>query len=229
MSNLKNSNEVTIYLVSRLGSERVKDKIYREFYKDLSLFEIACQKMKELSFPCAAAIGDKELIEIANKYNVPIQLRSQSSLKAQQGSLLREIYAFLEKCPTKYACLLSPCAPFLKMETLNKACDLICNTENMSVTSVYFEQNWFFGSDKKPLFPVDVIRMDSKFLSLYGKANAFEIFPVKRFLEKGYYFNYESPKDPYFFEIDKEEAIDINSEVEFKQASYLWKAKQDDK
>jgi len=71
--------------------------------------------------------------------------------------------------------------------------------------------------------------MDSKFLSLYGKANAFEIFPVKRFLEKGYYFNYESPKDPYFFEIDKEEAIDINSEVEFKQASYLWKAKQDDK
>ena len=49
MSNLKNSNEVTIYLVSRLGSERVKDKIYREFYKDLSLFEITCQKMKELS------------------------------------------------------------------------------------------------------------------------------------------------------------------------------------
>ena len=118
MSNLKNSNEVTIYLVSRLGSERVKDKIYREFYKGSSLFEIACQKMKELSFPCAAAIGDKELIEIANKYNVPIQLRSQSSLKAQQGSLLREIYAFLEKCPTKYACLLSPCTPFLKMETL---------------------------------------------------------------------------------------------------------------
>ena len=167
MKNLKYSNELTVYLVSRLGSERVKDKIYREFYNGYSLFEIMCQKMKDLSFPYAAAIGDKELIDIAEKYNIPIQLRSKSSLKAQRGSLIRDIYAFLEKCSTKYACLLSSCTPFLKMETVNKACDLICNTNNTSVTSVYFEQNWFFGSDKKPLFPIDVVRMDSNHLHLH--------------------------------------------------------------
>jgi CMP-N-acetylneuraminic acid synthetase len=227
MNNLKHSSEVTVYLVSRLGSERVKDKIYREFYNGCSLFEIMCQKMKDLSFPYAAAIGDKELINIAEKYNVPIQLRSKKALRGQQGTLLRDIYNFLEKCSTKYACLLSPCTPFLKIETVNQACNLVANTDTMSLSSVYFEQNWFFGSDKKPLFPIDVARMDSKALSLYGKANAFEIFPVKRFLEKGYYFNYESSKDPYLFEIDREEAIDINSEAEYKMASYSWKAKHE--
>ena len=228
MKNLKYSNELTVYLVSRLGSERVKDKIYREFYNGCGLFEIMCQKMKDLSFPYAAAIGDKELIDIAEKYNIPIQLRSKSSLKAQRGSLIRDIYAFLEKCSTKYACLLSSCTPFLKMETVNKACDLICNTNNTSVTSVYFEQNWFFGPDKKPLFPVDVTHLDTKALSIYGSANAFFIFPLKRFLEKGYYFTHELPTDPYLFEISKEEAIDINSEIDFKLASYIWRAMKDE-
>ena len=83
MNNLKHSSEVTVYLVSRLGSERVKDKIYREFYNGCSLFEIMCQKMKDLSFPYAAAIGDKELINIAEKCNVPIQLRSEKALRGQ--------------------------------------------------------------------------------------------------------------------------------------------------
>ena len=176
--------------------------------------------------------GDKPLSEvvksyIAEKYNVPIQLRSEKALRGQQGTLLRDIYNFLEKCSTKYACLLSPCTPFLKMETVNKACDLICNTNNTSVTSVYFEQNWFFGPDKKPLFPIDVTHLDSKALSIYGSANAFFIFPVKRFIEKGYYFTHELPTDPYLFEISKEEAIDIklfiNSHANSCVNSYKYK------
>lgn len=214
---------VTVYLIARLGSSRAKGKNLREFADGVSIFEIMCKKMKELRYPYFAAVGEKALIDIAKKYSVPVVERSEESLNADGP--LRKIFEFMEGCETSHANIISPCTPFLEPKTINQANDFMCSDDYNSITSVTFEQNWYFGADKKPLFPFDIHNMNSKALEVYALANAFEIFPVDRFLEKGIYYTFDNYKDPYLYKIPKMEAYDINSEEEYEIASYIWKAK----
>ena len=223
MKKSSQNKNVTVYLVARLGSVRTKDKNIRDFAGGLSLFEIMCKRMKDLTFPYFAAVGDAKLIEIAKRHHVPVALRSKESLSSDGP--LRKIFEFLENCETTHASLISPCTPFLEAQTINKSCAAMCQEGYQSITSVTFEQNWYFGRDQKPLFPIDIQNMNSKALEVYAMANAFEIFPVERFLKEGIYYTFKGKNDPFLYRIPKKEAYDINSEEEFEIASYIWRAR----
>ena len=223
MTKIKSKKEVTVYLIARLGSSRAKSKNLRPFAGEVSIYELMCQRMKKLKSPFYAAVGEPELIDIAKKYGIPVALRSKDSLNADGP--LRKIFEFIEDCPTSHANIISPCTPFLEPETIDRANEYMCQENVTSITSVTFEQNWYFGADKKPLFPFDIYNMNSKALKVYALANAFEIFPVKRFLDKGIYYTFENPEDPFLYQIPKLEAYDINSEEEFEIASYIWRSR----
>ena len=217
----ESEKNVTVFIVARTGSTRVPKKVLREFAHGLSLFEIMCRKMRRVKYPCYAAVGDSELIEIAEKHSVSVMYRSKNEITSDGP--LRLIFNFLEKCETSHALLISPCTPFLEPETINKACEFQCQTDHKSVSSATMEQNWFFDRDRNPLFPIDVYNMNSKDLCIFALANAFEIFPVDRFLKEGIFYTFSDPTDPYLYEIPKREAIDINNREEFELAVSLWR------
>ena len=223
MSKTIRDKNVTVYLIARLGSSRTKGKNLRPFAGKMSLFENMCVRMKKLKSPYFAAVGESELIDIAQKHGIPVAFRSKESLNADGP--LRKIFEFIENCPTSHANIISPCTPFLEAATIDKANQFMIQENYMSITSVIFEQNWYFGADKKPLFPFDIYNMNSKALKVYALANAFEIFSVKRFLDKGIYYTFKNPGDPYLYQIPKMEAYDINSEEEFEIAVHIWKAR----
>tara|TARA_A100001015_G_scaffold283400_1_gene348668 strand:- start:34 stop:243 length:210 start_codon:yes stop_codon:yes gene_type:complete len=66
--------DITIYLIARLNSERLPNKMIIPFdeINNHSLFERACSKMKDLKFKNKVAIGEESLINISNKYNIEI-------------------------------------------------------------------------------------------------------------------------------------------------------------
>ena len=223
MKSMKPEKNITIFIVARTESSRTPKKIIRKFANEKSLFEIMCRKMSILDYPCYAAVGERELIEISEKCKMPTAMRKIEEVTAD--SPLRLIFKFLERCETSHAMLISPCTPFLEPETINQACEYFLNSNCIAMTSVIKEQNWYFNEKKQPLFPIDVKNMNSKDLCIYALANAFELFPVKRFTEEGIYYTFSDKNDPYLYEISKLEAIDINTEDEFMIASRLWSYK----
>lgn len=215
---------VTVYLTARLSSKRAPRKMIRPFTEnEESLFEVLCHTMHQLRYPCFTAVGDDELIEIAERMNLPNELRTREEVDGDGN--LRKIYAFLERCETTHAMIISPCTPFLTADTINAACDFFCENDFMSLTSVTMQQNWFFGKDKKPLFEFDVYNMNSKDLCLYAMANAFEVFSVERFLRDSIFYQFDRPEDPYLYEISKVEAVDVNDEDDFLIAQMMWHAR----
>jgi CMP-N-acetylneuraminic acid synthetase len=218
------TKNITVYLTARLSSQRAPRKMIRPFTeKGESLFEVLCQTMQQLRYPCFTAVGDDELIEIGERMNLPNAHRTRKEVDGDGN--LRMIYGFLERCETSHAMIISPCTPFLTPEVINDACDYFCKNDLMSLTSVTKEQNWFFGRDKKPLFEFDVYNMNSKDLCLYAMANAFEIFSVERFLKDSIFYEFNRPEDPYLYEIPKIEAVDINDADDFQLASLMWRGR----
>ena len=215
------NRDITIYLIARLNSERLPNKMIIPFDKinNHSLFERACSKMKDLKYRNKVAIGEDSLINISNKYNIEIEKRPQNELDS--NGELRQVFNFLSNTKTSHAMLISPCNPFITADVLNKACDIFLKNDYTSMTSVIKDQNWYFDYDNKPITPIDPYRMNSKDIKLFKKANVFEIFPVKRFLDKGIYYTFNNKTDPFFFEIEKKHSIDVDDESDFNVAKSL--------
>ena len=119
--------------------------------------------------------------------------------------------------------LISPCTPFLEIETINHSCRIFCESiEWASMSSVIKEQNWFFDENRQPLVPINVQHMVSNGLCVYALANAFEVFSVERFMKEGIYYTFTNPNDPYLYEIPKSEAYDIDNPEEFELGQHIW-------
>jgi CMP-N-acetylneuraminic acid synthetase len=213
--------ELTVVLIARTGSTRCPRKVIKPFFNETSLFEIMCKKLKTIDYPIAAAVGDPELIDLANKLNIPIFSRTKEEVTI--GSPLVKVFKCLEQCKTSHAMLVSPCTPFLSVETINTSCRLFCESEEWdSMSAIMKEQNWFFDEDRKPLVPIDIKVMSTNNLCVYAMANAYDIFPVDRFLKDGIFYTFDTLNDPYLYEIPKDETFDIDDPDDFELGRHIY-------
>jgi len=142
---------ITVILIARTASTRCPGKVLKPFAQGMSLFEIMCKNLKELDFPYAVGVGEEELIEIANRHDVPVFQRSMDEVNAKTNTPVSKIFRCVEQSQTSHAMLLSPCTPFLEPETINNACRTFCQSKEWTaMSSVIKEQNWFFDKNRKP-------------------------------------------------------------------------------
>ena len=179
-----------------------------------------CKKLKEVDYPIAAAVGDTELIELANRLDVPILSRTKEEVTMAEP--LVKVFKCIEQCKTSHAMLVSPCNPFLSVETINTACRVFCESKWTSMTAVIKEQNWFFDENRKPLVPINIKNMTTNELCVYAMANVYDIFPVDRFMQDGIFYTFESLNDPYLYEIPKDEAFDIDHPEDFELGQHIY-------
>jgi CMP-N-acetylneuraminic acid synthetase len=216
--------DVTVILIARTGSKRCPRKVIKPFINETSLFELMCKELKKIDYPIAAAVGDDELIEIANRLDVPILHRTKEEVTI--ATPLVKVFKCVEQCKTSHAMLVSPCTPFLTAETINTSCRVFCESEEwMSMSAIIKEQNWFFDENRKPLVPINVQNMTTNELCVYAMANAYDIFPVDRFMKDGIFYTFDSLNDPYLYEIPKNEAFDIDDPEDFELGQHMYEKK----
>ena len=180
-----------------------------------------CQKLNKLDFPFAAGVGESKLIDIAKRYQVTVFHCSEEEVNA--ATPLIKVFKCVEQCTTSYSMLISQCTPFLEAETINTACRKFCKTEEWNPMSAAIkEQNWFFNENHEPLTPINVHNMTTNDLCVYALANAFEVFPVERFIKEGIWYTFTNPTDPYLYEIPKREAFDIDDQEAFELGQHVW-------
>ena len=213
------NKQIGIFIPARLSSERLPNKLVLPI-GDTCLFDIACKKLNTISnkYNKYVLISDKELIEIATKYNnIKIIIRDKSTTVAEGP--LSFIFNDMKNVVDTHLMFLNPCLAFLTKETILKALNDFSNSTADYGTSVKILQNWIFDSCGKSLNDINYHRLTTKEIKpILEAAHCFHIFNKEQFFEDGMML-----KEGFMpLLIPKEETIDVDTKDEYEYAKWKW-------
>lgn len=212
---------------ARLGSQRCKNKMLRDFV-GTNLISIALEKFSRPSsaFNLYFAAYEQELIDIGKMFQCKIIHRNEESAK---GERIEVVMNYLSQIPEKYIVFINACCPFLSVETVEAAIKMFNDEEARSLTAVTKTHTWYYFEDGSPINFLDPTNLNTKnSTQLLAVTHGIHIFERDRFLKNGYFWAH-SEKDPVFFEISHEEAMDIDTEMEFQVAEAYYRKKMEQK
>ena len=118
---MKKLEDIAVLVQARLHSERIPQKMIKPFAAT-NLLDIAVEKMLTSTVFDASqlflAVHEPELVEIGKSHGVNIFHRSERSARAE-GVPLTLLYEWWDRLPFTFAVLVNPCAPLLRIETID--------------------------------------------------------------------------------------------------------------
>jgi CMP-N-acetylneuraminic acid synthetase len=222
MSPLKS---ISVVINARTASTRVPNKLLRPFGQT-SLIEIALEKLDALDFfeKRFLAAHDKPLLELleTGRYpNVELLPRQPDAVKKGVNPLAMTFGHYLN-VPSDWIFVFNPCLPFVTIETLKNAWKHFQDTSFNSYTAVVKTGDWIFDSDGHALTNNDPKNATTnKNRSFYKGCHAFHIHSKKFFKDQGILWTFK-PNDPSLIEVPEEQAIDVDTMIEFEFAEFAW-------
>lgn len=216
---------ITAVIPCRAGSTRVKDKNFRPF-ADSSLLEVKIRQAKKLGIPVVVN-SDSPIAEHAAQQS-GIAFTERPAFYASSTCNNSEYYEYLGRSvETEYIMILQPTAPLLKDETLFNAYSTFkqqSDKYDSLVTALYSKKHAWYGGkpinyelgntpnsqDLSPIvFPTFNV-MIAKVDALLQTKNAI----TSRCL---------------FYEVQEEESIEIDNQLEFDIAEFLYKKQNENR
>ena len=208
---------IPIVIPVRKQSQRCFNKVLRPFYGDLSLLDICCMK-----FGSRAYIAAHEGIfnKIAELYGSRFIQRTKESSLSEDNKI---IHNYLKDFPFDIICCVNVCCPLLKPETVFEAIKKFESSNFKSLFSVKRTSELIFDSTSKIVNSDNVFNSRERKTNYIG-TNSILIYNKKKLLEAGLNWDY-TENNPYLFKIDEIEGLDIDTELDFSIAKYVY-AKQ---
>ena len=211
---------IAIVLQARKNSQRCKNKMLRKF-NNSTLFEIQLKKLQKLTnnFNVYCAVGEDPFFSLVDNHK-KINLITRNKVSVN-SDLIEDVFNYLNQIKENNICFVNPCSPFLEWKTLKTALNLFEASNFKSLTSVIERKTWYFDHKYKPIN--DNSRCNTKVLKpIYECSHSFHIFNKKFFIKNNKYWN-NRKNDPYLFNINSIEALDIDTEEEFKYIEKLYR------
>jgi len=208
-----------VFVPGRLQSQRLPNKLILPLGNSC-LWEIACKKLSELpdEYEKAVLCSDKELIDIAVKYDIPVILRDVATTKADGP--LNFVFKDIIHMTSTHLMFLNPCLPLLTTETIINALGYTKDNNIEYMESVVPFKNWVFDSKGKPVNRMDYTTLSTKELETwYLDANAFRVFNKEQFLKDGMMLK---PNHEIFI-IPTNESVDVDTKEDFEIAECMIK------
>lgn len=229
---MKENRKVAVVLQGRLNSQRVPNKMIRNF-AGTSLWQIALDKLKESKVipfdDIYISAGETELLEPAVDFNVYI--RSKESCNATNDPnipdslmLLYEWYSGLQEKGYTHVVLLSACNPLLKLKTIESFYKKFTNRELNGMFSVTRKYNYYWDSDGENITDWKGMKLMNtrKIPPVFEGAHCLYGSKIS-YIEDECWMGDTSPPTPELFEISDLEATDIDTMEDFKIAEVLYK------
>ena len=227
---MKNIKDTVFIIPARAQSTRVPKKMFKPFAHS-NLTEIAIDKIFKSSIipkeNFYLHIGEKELINIANKKGVQYTKRTPESL--QEPVTLQKFHEWTEFLNYKHFVIINGCNPLLKIKTIDNFIKKFLKSNSNGLFGVFEKKTFLFDSKGKMLnnfFGEDkyLATLETKFVeTCYEAAHSLYAGSVDD-LKKGIYMGtFKEPKNPEFFIMDEIECFDIDWPWQFKVAESLYK------
>jgi len=225
---MKKSDSIAIVVQARLNSQRVPQKMVRDF-AGTTLFDIVLDKLIA-AFPHSkehiwASVYEDELISIAENKGVNIFYRSKES--ANNDNSLQKIYEWHDKLPNnyKYVILVSGCNPLLRPETIGNFHNQFKNQEEENLFAVIEKKTYYWnknGSLVTP-WPEDQTIMNTKAVEpTYEAAHVLYASRLDLIKENKFMGDFQAPGGIKLFKMPELEAFDIDYEWQFELGEKLY-------
>lgn len=215
---------ISVVTNARLGSTRVPQKLVRPFAGS-SLIEIALAKLDQMDFfeHRYLAVAETELMELGRKFpNVEILERDAQAVRKGVNPLTVTFEHYL-RVPSDYIFVFNPCLPCIRLDTIRKAFDYFQATDYNTYTAVIPTGDWIFDSDGNALTNSDprnvTTNKDRPFLK---GCHAFHIINKAFFREQKILWTF-GRDDPHLVQIPEDEAVDVDTPMEFELAETIYK------
>jgi|TARA_Y100000034_G_scaffold21960_1_gene25343 CMP-N-acetylneuraminic acid synthetase len=214
---MKSINDVCFIIQTRLDSKRIPKKSIRPF-GNTTLFNIAIEKiLKSNLIPnknVYISVYEKELLDIANEYDVNIYKRSYKSANEHGSFSSKLIYEWYDKLPYKYCILLNICNPFLTVKTIDNFVKHYINTESEGLFTVIEKKQYYWDINGKSLtdWKGKMIMNTNLIKPIYEAAHCLYASRMD-IIGDDYWMDTNSPPTPELFVVKESESFDID---------YLW-------
>lgn len=226
---MKNINDIIFIIPARMGSTRVINKMLRPF-ADTTLMDLAIDKILQSKIipkeNFYLHIGDKELIELAEKRGIKHTNRSFESL--QEPVTLQRFHEWNETLNYKYFIIINGCNPLLKIETIDNFIKKFLEIESNGLFGVFEKKTFLFNSDRVMInrfFGEDkyLATLETKFVeTCYEAAHSLYAGSTEDLKNGIYMGTFKEQGNPNFFVMDEIECFDIDWPWQFEVAEKLY-------
>ena len=227
---MKNIDDICVIIQARLGSQRVPQKMIKDF-AGTTLTDIAIDKIKSCnSFPIEnfyLSAWEEELKQIANKHGVKTFDRSEKSAKSE-GTPMTEMYEWWDKLPYKYCVLVNACAPFLSSETIDDFVLKYSQSKSDGMFGVIEKKNYFWNSEKKIITPLTEAVMNTKTADpIYEAAHCLYAGRLDKIGSGIWMGDFNKQAEIELFTMSEEEVFDVDYMWQFRTAESIYKTMGD--
>lgn len=151
-----------VFTQARLNSQRVPRKMVKEFC-GTNLWRLACSKLEKLAVSYDkkwVACYDQELKDIAKPYNINIFNRTEGSANAETDVKL--IWEICQSAPYEYYIMFNPCAPLLKIQTIERFISEFLQSPHHSMFGVMPVKNYFWNENGELFHPPNTKMFNTK-------------------------------------------------------------------
>ena len=205
----------------RAGSQRVKNKNIRPFAGS-NLLEIKIkqlQRIKELDGVVVNTESD-EMLDIARALGAECVKRDD--YYASSTVPMNEVHRNMAENFNADIVVCTPVTnPLLKDETISKVIRMFdpCNTEYDSINTGYILKDFMWKDGKPYNYNPEALPKSQDLPEIIVPNFAVNILTKENWKK----YRYVLGKKPLFFILDKEEAIDIDTPMDFEIAEYIYK------
>jgi CMP-N-acetylneuraminic acid synthetase len=219
--------KITAVIPVREGSKRVPNKNFKEFYNNKSLLEIKIEFLKEINLINDIVVNTDSNIAIDIAKNLGVNYFRRDDYYASSECSQSEFFSNLAETTDSDIILHSPCtSPMIKKQTIIDAINMFNNSENDSCNSVGLVKEYLW-KDGLPLnynieegeVPNSQDLPDIKKLTF-----GFNIINKETMLQRKNIVG----NNPIFFNIDEIEQVDIDTNIDFEFAKFLYKKTQNE-
>lgn len=213
---------------ARLQSSRAKSKMVRP-YAGTTLLDIALEKLNGLEFFAHRflAVAEDELISKAAKYPNVELLRRKPEAVAPGPHHPMITFEHYTRVPTEYFFVINPCAAMLSRDTIRRAYDVFQQTDYRSYIAVEQTRDWMFSSRGEALTHRNASGYQNTSDGEYflRATHAFYIANRDYFADNDGRLWTLSQDDPHLIPMPCEEAVDVDTDLDFEISEYLYRRK----
>jgi len=214
--------KLTAVIPVRQGSQRVQNKNFRPF-AGKSLLEHKIEVIKQLPVDDIIINTDSEnAIEIAKQHGINYFRREPYYASSECTN--SEYHEYLAKVTESENILIAQVtAPLIKVETFLEGIDLFFNNNCNSLMSVKEVKEFLWFKDKPVNYSLDYAPNSQDLPDYFSPTFGLSIVNREAMIKSRNLIC----DNPYFYKVSQIEAVDIDTELDFEFAEFLFKKSQD--
>lgn len=225
---MKNRKDVCVVVQARMGSERVPGKMLKPF-AGTTIMDICLEKLaKSKVIPkenILISVWEEELKTTARNHGLNVFNRSKESAFSE-GTPMTTMYEWWNKVDYKYCILVNACAPFMKIETIEKFYESYVNSKENGMFGVIEKKNYFWDKTGKLIteWPEGQAVMNTKYVGkTYEAAHCLYAGKLDKIGDEIWMGDFSKAGDINLFTMEEVEVLDIDYQWEFDMCEKLYK------